>query len=73
MGPKDIMEKIEELAKNDAVYQDMLQQNKLLEERFDHFAKGLDQENRAILWDFVMHCEDMSIRKLELACSLISE
>ena len=73
MGPKDIMEKIEELAKNDAVYQDMLQQNKLLEERFDHLAKGLDQEKRAILWDFVMHCEDMSIRKLELACSLISE
>ena len=73
MGKRDMMEKIEKLAKNDALYQDMLQQNKLLEERFDHLAKDLDQEKRAVLWDFVMHCEDMSVRKLELACSLLTE
>lgn len=67
------MYRVEKLAKEDDLYQSMLQENKILEERFDSFAKSLPEEKRAILWEFVMHCEDMSIRKLELACKLISE
>lgn len=70
---RNIIDKIETLAKEDDLYQSMLQENKILEERFDSFAKSLPEEKRAILWEFVMHCEDMSIRKLELACKLISE
>lgn len=70
---QNIMEQVEDLTNKDQMYQHMLQENKLLEEKFDHMAKKLSEEDRAAAWDFVMHCEDMSIRKLELACSLISD
>lgn len=70
---QNIMEQVENLTNKDQMYQHMLQENKLLEEKFDHMAKKLSKEDRAAAWDFVMHCEDMSIRKLELACTLIPD
>lgn len=70
---QSIMEKVDELAAQDVLYQHMLQDGKLLEERVDTMVRGLSDEKRAIASEFVMHCEDMSIRKLELACSLISQ
>lgn len=70
---QNIMEQVENLANMDQMYQHMLQENEILEEKFDHMVKNLSGEDRAAAWDFVMHCEDMSIRKLELACSLISD
>lgn len=61
------------LASTDPIYQNMLQENKLLEEKFKYMVKHLPEKDQAIAWDFVMHCEDMSIRKLELVCKLISK
>lgn len=68
---RNIMDTVEELAKEDEVYQHMLQENELLEEKFKYMVKQLPEKDQAIAWDFVMHCEDMSIRKLQLACSLV--
>ena len=31
-------------------------------------VKALPEESRALAWDFVMLCEDMSRRALEIAC-----
>ena len=36
---------------------------------FDAMVKALPEESRALAWDFVMLCEDMSRRALEIACT----
>ena len=64
----DRMEQVEETARHDLRYQQLLQENKVLEKRFDQMVRRLSDEERAIAWDYVMHCEDMSRRLLELAC-----
>ena len=64
------LDKIELLAMQDEQYQNLLQENKLLEKRFDQMVRRLSDEERAIAWDFVMNCEDMSRRLLELACDV---
>ena len=64
----DRMEQVEETARHDLRYQQLLQENKVLEKRFDQMVRRLSDEERAIAWDYVMHCEDMSKRLLELAC-----
>lgn len=64
------LDKIELLAMQDEQYQNLLQENKLLEKRFDQMVRRLSDEERAIAWDFVMNCEDMSRRLLELACEV---
>lgn len=61
-------EQIEKLAAEDRQYQQLLRENKLLEKRFDQMVRCLNDEQRAIAWDYVMNCEDMSRRMLELAC-----
>ena len=62
------MERVEILAACDEQYQQLLRENKLLERRFDQMVRRLSDEERSIAWDFVMNCEDMSRRLLELAC-----
>ena len=64
------LDKIELLAMQDEQYQNLLQENKLLEKRFDQMVRRLSDEERAIAWDFVMNCEDVSRRLLELACEV---
>ena len=62
------LEQVETLASMDERYQQLLRENKLLERRFDQTVRCLTDEQRAIIWDYVMNCEDMSRRILELAC-----
>lgn len=59
---------VEEAAACDPCYQQLLRENRLLEKRFDQMVRCLSDEGRAIAWDYVMNCEDMSRRMLELAC-----
>lgn len=58
----------EAIAGVDECYQQLLRENKLLEKRFDQTVRCLSDEQRAVIWDYVMNCEDMSRRLLELAC-----
>ena len=62
------LEQVEHMARLDPLYQQLLQENKVLEKRFDQMVRGLSDKDREIAWDFVMSCEDMSRRMLELAC-----
>ncbi len=62
------MDALEVAASRDVIYQDMLTRCKLLEKRFDQAVRRLPEDTQAIIWDYVMHCEDMSKRLLELAC-----
>ena len=59
---------IDSLIANDPVYQEMLSQCSILEKQFDAMVKELPDIHRALAWDFVMLCEDMSRRALEIAC-----
>ena len=52
----------------DPIYQEMLLRCGVLEKQFDAMVKALPEESRALAWDFVMLCEDMSRRALEIAC-----
>lgn len=60
---------VEEVAAEDACYRELLLKNKLLEKRFGQAVRRLSDEDRATVWDYVMNCEDMSRRMLELACT----
>lgn len=62
------MKRIDELAKEDEVYRYMLDECATLEEEFDMIVSKLSLKRRGQIWDFVMHCEDMSQRKLQIAC-----
>ena len=59
---------IDVLLEEDILYQQMLKHCGVLEKRFDAMVKALPDEDRALAWDFVMLCEDMSRRALEIAC-----
>lgn len=68
---KEIMNKeaiVEALANTDPVYQHMMNEASKLEKRFDKMVAKLSDDQRDIAWDFVMKCEDISQRKLYLAC-----
>ena len=64
----EILDYLDSLVTKDPVYQEMLTRCSALEKQFDAMVKALPDENRAIAWDFVMLCEDMSHRALEIAC-----
>ena len=59
---------IDGLVAIDPVYREMLSQCSILEKQFDTMVKELPAAHRALAWDFVMLCEDMSRRALEIAC-----
>lgn len=59
---------IDDLVMKDPAYQQMLLRCGALEKQFDTMVKALPEESRALAWDFVMLCEDMSRRALEIAC-----
>ena len=59
---------IDNLIAKDFRYREMLHRCSILEKRFDAMVKELPEESRALAWDFVMLCEDMSRRALEIAC-----
>ena len=64
----EIIDYIDRLIANDPVYREMLSQCSILEKQFDAVVKELPDTNRALAWDFVMLCEDMSRRALEIVC-----
>ena len=60
---------VDEIATQDARYQEMLVSVGILEKRFDSMVSRLSLEKRDLIWDFVMLCEEMSHYKLQLACT----
>lgn len=66
--PCEKLDYIDSLVMKDPVYHEMLLQCGVLEKQFDTMVKTLPEEHRALAWDFVMLCEDMSRRALEIAC-----
>jgi len=64
---KLIMDKeavVEALANIDPVYQQMQRMQSEMEQKFDKMAAQLSNDQRALVWNFVMICEDMSQRML---------
>lgn len=59
---------IDSLVMKDPAYRQMLLRCGVLEKQFDTTVKALPEESQALVWDFVMLCEDMSRRALEIAC-----
>lgn len=62
------MDRIEELAKEDDLYLHLMAELVPLEEDVNMLTETLSQRKRGILWEFVMQCEEISRRKLEIAC-----
>ena len=53
----------------DSKYTEMFQQCAELEAKYDHVLNELSTEQMDIICDFLTHCEAMSDRLLELACT----
>lgn len=66
--PSAKLDYIDNLIAQDPTYMEMLVRCSHLEKDFDSMVKALPDESRALAWDFVMLCEDMSRRALEIAC-----
>lgn len=62
------MNTIELLAKSDAEYCRMIRQMRERERNYDAILQTLPNDQQDAVCDFVSQCEDMSRRKLELAC-----
>ena len=60
---------IELLAQENSRYREMLQENAELERKFNAVLSGLTTEQMDTICDFLTHCEAMSDRLLELACT----
>ena len=60
--------RIWEAGQSDPQYQTMLGQIRVLEKKYDAVLQILPPEQRDIVCDYVMLCEDMSWRMLEFAC-----
>lgn len=57
------------LAKHDGRYIDMLKDCVKLEARYEEVLADITTEQMDIICDFLTHCEAMSDRMLELACT----
>ena len=53
---------------SDPQYARLYQQMSALEARFEEVVSRLETSDQDEIWDYVMHCEDMSWRMLEFAC-----
>ena len=53
---------------SDPQYARLYQQMFALEARFEEVVSRLETSDLDVIWDYVMHCEDMSWRMLEFAC-----
>lgn len=63
------MQVIDLLANGDHVYFAMLKELRTLERCYDAVLSAIPPEQRDILCDYLSLCEEMSHRKLELACT----
>ena len=59
-----------EAGQSDPQYGEMLAQIRILEKKYDAVLQTLSSEQRNIVCDYVMLCEDMSWRMLEIACEV---
>ena len=59
---------IDALADRDIIYQNQMRKQVTLVKQFDKVVGKLPDQDRALIWDYVMLCEDMSQRKQQLAC-----
>jgi len=57
------------MAKTDGKYAEMLQQCVKLEEKYNCVLSEITTEKMDVICDFLMHCEAMSDRVLEIACT----
>ena len=60
---------IQLMAKTDSVYTEMLQRCVELEAKYDAVLNTISTEQMDTICDFLTHCEAMSDRLLELACT----
>ena len=60
---------IEILASENSQYRRMLHENAMLERKYNDVLSELTTEQMDIICDFLTHCEAMSDRLLELACT----
>lgn len=60
---------IDLLAKGDDMYYRMLKKMRDIEQKYDRVLGTLPADQQDIICDFVSLCEEMSLRKLEIACS----
>ena len=63
------MWRVELLAAEDPHNQSMLQENAELERKYNEVLSTVSTEQMDIICDFLMHCEAMSDRLQELACT----
>lgn len=63
------MRMVEMLASGDAQYKDMLKTCVKLEAEYNRVLGEITTEQMDTICDFLMHCEAMSDRMLELACT----
>ena len=63
------MQAVETLAWDNAQYKAMLQENAVLERKFNAVLSELTTQQTDTICDFLTHCEAMSDRLLEIACT----
>ena len=59
---------VDALADTDCIYQEQMRALKLQEKELNLLIRRIPDDQRALIWEYIMLCEDMSIRKLQLAC-----
>lgn len=65
---REKMERIGTLAHGDGEYMQLLERCCALEKAFDKIVEDLPNEQRELLWEFVMLSAEKGERKLEIAC-----
>lgn len=65
------MNVIDLLARGDASYFAMLKKLRKLENQYDAVLQTLPADQQDIICDYLTLCEEMSERKLELACTFM--
>ena len=69
MDMKERMIVIDHLANEDEAYCEMLERLRTMEHQWDRVLSAIPEDQRDILCDYFTLCEEMSRRKLELACA----
>lgn len=62
------LDRIDKLAGEDELYQYLMGSLAIDEEELSDLEKELSSEQRDVLWRFIMRSEEISLRKLVIAC-----
>ena len=65
---KEIVWKVWEAGQRDPEYARMLEEIRILENKYEAVLRTLSTEQQGIICDFISQCENMSWRLLEIAC-----